>query len=112
MGTRRSPRRSWRPRARPTAGSSMAEQPVFFYDFYAPYSYLAAERVNSVLPVVPEWRPISFGHILQKDRRTPWSLERDAEWHENWEELRRRAAQRGLPEVTTPDGCHAESTSL
>ena len=45
-------------------------QPIFFYDFYSPYSYLAAERVNSVMPVVPEWRPISFGHILKQSGRS------------------------------------------
>jgi 2-hydroxychromene-2-carboxylate isomerase len=32
--------------------------PVFFYDFASPESYLAAERVNSTLPVVPEWTPV------------------------------------------------------
>jgi len=49
----------------------MAEQALFFYDFYSPYSYLAAERVNSVMPAVPEWRPISFGHILKQSERRP-----------------------------------------
>lgn len=34
------------------------ERPLFFYDLGSPHAYLAAERVNSSLPVVPEWCPI------------------------------------------------------
>ena len=89
-----------------------AAQPVFFYDFYSPYSYLAAERVNSAMPVVPEWRPISFGHILRMAERTPWSFERDDEWHARWDEIRARAGERGLPEPRVPDGWPVESYSL
>jgi len=87
-------------------------QPVFFYDFYSPYSYLAAERVNAVLPVVPEWRPISFGHILKMAERTPWSFERDEDWHARWDDIRARAASRALPEPRVPDGWPVETYSL
>jgi 2-hydroxychromene-2-carboxylate isomerase len=87
-------------------------QPVFFYDFYSPYSWLAAERVNSLLPAVPEWRPISFGHILKMSERVPWSFERNDEWHSRWDEIRARAAERGLPEPRVPDGWPVESYSL
>jgi 2-hydroxychromene-2-carboxylate isomerase len=89
-----------------------AAQPLFFYDFYSPYSYLAAERVNSVMPVVPEWRPISFGHILKMSERVPWSFERDDEWHARWDEIRARAAARGLPQPRVPEGWPVESYSL
>ncbi len=40
----------------PHAESS--EQPVFYYDLGDPLCYLAAERVMSALPVVPEWEPV------------------------------------------------------
>jgi 2-hydroxychromene-2-carboxylate isomerase len=33
-------------------------QPVFYYDLGNPWCYLAAEQVNSRLPVVPEWEPV------------------------------------------------------
>jgi 2-hydroxychromene-2-carboxylate isomerase len=33
-------------------------QPVFCYDLGSPESYLVAERVMAVLPVVPEWTPV------------------------------------------------------
>jgi len=36
----------------------LSDRPVFYYDLGSPYAYLAAERVNSALGVVPEWQPI------------------------------------------------------
>jgi len=93
------------------AGSSMADA-VFYYDFYSPYSYLAAERVNAELPVVPEWKPISFGHLLQKTGRRPWSFDRGSEWEAHWDAIRGRAAERGLPEPRIPDGWPIETYSL
>jgi 2-hydroxychromene-2-carboxylate isomerase len=33
-------------------------QPVFYYDLASAESYVAAERMHSVLPVVPEWEPV------------------------------------------------------
>jgi 2-hydroxychromene-2-carboxylate isomerase len=92
--------------------SDQPKAAVFYYDFYSPYSYLAAERVNSVMPVVPEWRPISFGHILQKSGRKPWSFERDPEHEEHRREIERRAAERGLPEVRWPEGWPVETYSI
>lgn len=35
-----------------------ATQPVFYYDLGSPQAYLAAERIMSSLPVVPEWEPV------------------------------------------------------
>jgi len=68
--------------------------------------------VNSLLPVVPEWRPISFGHILKMSERVPWSFERDDEWHARWDEIRARATERELPEPRIPDGWPIESYSV
>jgi 2-hydroxychromene-2-carboxylate isomerase len=43
------------------AGSSTAEQPVFYYDVGSPEAYLAAERVVGVLGTVPEFIPVRIG---------------------------------------------------
>ena len=75
----------------------MAAPAVFYYDFNSPYSYLAAERVNQTLPAPPEWRPISFGHVLKAAGKTPWSLGPERE--PGMREIERRAAERGLPEI-------------
>ena len=58
---------------------SAGERPVFYYDLGSPYAYLAAERVNHVLPVVPVWQPILLGGIWQHTGGGSWSLtdERD-----------------------------------
>ena len=78
----------------------MNDRPVFYYDFNSPYAWLAAERVNSMLPVPPVWQPISFGHILQASGREPWSFHEPTK-SEGIAEVERRAAERGLPKPTT-----------
>jgi 2-hydroxychromene-2-carboxylate isomerase len=86
------------------------ERAVFYYDLNSPYAWLAAERVNSVLPMPPVWQPISFGFILRHNGRTPWSMgpERD----EGVAEVERRAAERGLPELRWPEAWPVGTYSL
>ena len=78
-----------------------SDRPLFFYDLGSPYSYLAAERVNSVLPVVPEWRPILLGGLFKRFGRSSWAHgpEREA----GMREVERRAAEYGLMQVRWPD---------
>lgn len=79
----------------------MPEQPIFYYDLGSPYAYLAAERVNQVLGVVPIWQPILLGGIWRHTGGASWSLtdRRD----EGMAEVERRAEQRGLQPVRWPD---------
>jgi 2-hydroxychromene-2-carboxylate isomerase len=86
-------------------------RPVFYYDFNSPYSWLAAERVNSVLPVPPLWQPVSFGHILRASGREPWSFHEPSR-SEGMAEVERRAAERGLPAPRWIDGWPLETYSL
>ena len=92
----------------------MAAAAVFYYDFSSPYSYLAAERISALFAEAgaeqPEWTPISFGHLLKETGRRPWSFEQDR--LQDFEEIERRAADRGLPEVRYPEGWPIESYSL
>jgi 2-hydroxychromene-2-carboxylate isomerase len=39
-------------------------QPIFFYDLGSPACYVAAERILSVLPVVPEWEPVLATQVV------------------------------------------------
>jgi 2-hydroxychromene-2-carboxylate isomerase len=82
----------------------------FFYDFSSPYSYLAAMRVDELMPVRPTWRPIAFGVIVQRVGKVPWSFADDR--REDFAEIERRADQRGLPPVRYPSGWPRESYSL
>jgi 2-hydroxychromene-2-carboxylate isomerase len=88
-------------------GSSSA---VFYYDFSSPYAYLGASRVDDVLPIRPEWRPIAFGVIVRRIGKRPWSFNEDR--HADFDEIARRAAERGLPELGYPDGWPVETYSL
>lgn len=89
---------------------------TFFYDFSSPYSYLAAERISGLFAEAraeqPEWQPISFGHVLKASGRTPWSLQPGGPDQADLDEIARRAAERGLPEVRYDSGWPAESYSL
>lgn len=84
-------------------------QPVFLYDFNSPYAYLAAERIEAVLPEA-RWQPVAFGVMVRRLGRTPWSFtdERPA----GVAEIARRAAARGLPDVRYPDGWPIDVYSL
>jgi 2-hydroxychromene-2-carboxylate isomerase len=76
-------------------------RPVFYYDLGSPYSWLAAERVNSELPEVPVWRPILLGGLFKELGRRSWATT-DAR-DDGMREVERRAAAYGLPEVRWPD---------
>ena len=89
----------------------MNDRPVFYYDFNSPYAWLAAERVNHVLPVPPIWQPVSFGHILQATGREPWSFHEPTK-SEGIAEVERRAAERGLPAPRWIDGWPLGTYSL
>jgi 2-hydroxychromene-2-carboxylate isomerase len=88
----------------------MPERPVFYYDLSSPYSWLAAERVNSTLPEPPVWQPISFGFLIREIGKTPWSMSEGRE--AGIAEIERRAAERGLPELRWPEGWPVETYSL
>jgi 2-hydroxychromene-2-carboxylate isomerase len=94
----------------------MADRALFHYDFNSPYSYLAAERVSAVFAEAgaeqPVWRPISLAFVLRARGRTPWSMQPDGPDPRNLEEIRERAADRGLPEVRYPEGWPVETYSL
>jgi 2-hydroxychromene-2-carboxylate isomerase len=84
--------------------------PTFFYDFSSPYAYLAACRVDDVLPARAEWRPVAFGVIVRRVGKRPWSFKEDRQ--ADFDAIAGRAAERGLPDVRYPEGWPAETYSL
>jgi 2-hydroxychromene-2-carboxylate isomerase len=82
----------------------------FFYDFASPYSYLAATRVDEVLPVRPLWQPVAFGAIVERIGKVPWSFAEDRST--DFDEIDRRARERGLPGVRYPQGWPRETYSV
>jgi 2-hydroxychromene-2-carboxylate isomerase len=78
------------------------EQPTFYYDLGSPYSYLAAERIQHVLPAVPVWQPILLGGIWKETGGRSWGTTDERE--EGMAEIERRAAEYGLLPVRWPEG--------
>jgi 2-hydroxychromene-2-carboxylate isomerase len=78
------------------------EQPTFYYDLGSPYSYLAAERIQHVLPAVPIWQPILLGGIWKETGGRSWGTTDERE--EGMAEIERRAAEYGLLPVRWPEG--------
>lgn len=91
----------------------MSEQarPVFLYDFNSPYAYLAATRVDDVLPVTPRWQPIAFAFLLRAHNRSPWSFD-DRERRFGITECERCADAYGLSSMRWPPGWSIKSYGL
>jgi 2-hydroxychromene-2-carboxylate isomerase len=87
-----------------------APRAIFYFDLGSPYAYLAAERISGLFTGAgleqPEWQPINFRELLEKQGRKTWAWgpERD----EHVAEVERRAAAYGLPPIVWPDPWPAE----
>lgn len=86
------------------------DDPVFYYDFNSPFAYIAAHRVDDVLPVRPRWQPVAFAFLLIAHEREPWSFDLDTRGP-TMQDCERRAAALGLP-LQWPEGWPRESYSL
>jgi 2-hydroxychromene-2-carboxylate isomerase len=72
------------------ARAEVAERPTFYFDFASPECWLAAERVNHELPLVPVWVPVRVA--APAGRPSPEELA----------DLDRRGADQGLPAIRLP----------
>lgn len=79
----------------------MTESPIFYFDPTSPYVWMAAERIQDLIPSA-DWRPIYTFGLFKMNGRTPWILtdERPA----RLAEIEQRAASYGLPAVRWPSG--------
>jgi 2-hydroxychromene-2-carboxylate isomerase len=73
------------------------DQPLFFYDFSAPYCYLSAFRVDETLPVKARWQPIVFGALMGAIGKVSWTLRKGPERDTRMREFEQLTAARGLP---------------
>ena len=79
----------------------MPAAPRFFVDVGSPYAWLAAERVERVLPVAPVWEPVLLGAVFAARGSGSWA-ETSAR-DEGIEEVERRASLYGLGPVRWPE---------
>jgi len=76
---------------------------TFYYDLGSPYAYLAAERVDSVIPAPVRWQPVLLGGLFKLTGRSSWALGDDARRAAGIAEIERRARAHGLPAPRWPD---------
>ena len=76
---------------------------VFYFDLGSPFAYLAAERIEEVLPIPVRWQPISLGALFKLTGRSSWSLREPALRKAGIAEVQRRALDYGLPSLRWPD---------
>ncbi len=86
---------------RPPKVSRVPDQPVFYYDLGSPFAYLAAERINQVLGVVPVWQPILLGGIWQHSGGGSWA--HTARRRQTMAEVEQRARSSDMQAIRWPD---------
>ena len=81
--------------------------PTLYYDLGSPYAFLAVERAERVLGVMPVLEPVLVGAIFRRRGRGSWALtdEREA----GIAEVERRAGEYGLGPLRWPAGWPAST---
>ncbi len=77
--------------------------PRFYFDLGSPYAYLAAERVDDLLPEPPRWQPVLLGGLFKLTGRSSWALGDHRRRRAGMAEIERRAADYGLPALRWPE---------
>lgn len=76
---------------------------TFYFDLGSPYAYLAAERVDRLLPAPVRWQPLLLGGLFKMTGRSSWALGEHRRRQAGMAEVERRARAYGLPAVRWPD---------
>jgi 2-hydroxychromene-2-carboxylate isomerase len=76
---------------------------TFYFDLGSPYAYLAAERLDRVLPEPVEWTPVLLGGLFRLAGRGSWALDGDESRRAGIAEVELRARRYGLPPLRWPD---------
>jgi 2-hydroxychromene-2-carboxylate isomerase len=76
---------------------------AFYFDLGSPYAYLAAERLDTLLPGSVQWRPVLLGGLFKLTERSSWALGDHRRRQRGMAEIERRARSYGLPPMRWPD---------
>jgi 2-hydroxychromene-2-carboxylate isomerase len=76
---------------------------TFYFDIGSPYAYLAAERIEGVLPASTRWQPVLLGGLFKLTGRSSWALGDYRRRQSGMAEIERRARSYGLPPMRWPD---------
>ncbi len=75
----------------------------FYFDLGSPYAYLAAERVDRLLPEPVQWQPVLLGGLFKLTGRSSWALGDHRRRQAGMAEIERRCRGYGLPPMRWPD---------
>jgi 2-hydroxychromene-2-carboxylate isomerase len=78
-------------------------QATFYFDLGSPFAYLAAERIDELMPASVDWQPVSLGALFKANGRSSWALGDPSRRQAGMAEVERRALAYGLPPVRWPD---------
>jgi 2-hydroxychromene-2-carboxylate isomerase len=81
----------------------MAPPITFYFDIGSPYAYLAAERLDTVLPDGVVWQPVLLGGLFRLTARGTWALGDYRRRQAGMAEIERRAQGYGLAPMRWPD---------
>lgn len=76
---------------------------TFYFDVGSPYAYLAAERVDRVLPGPVRWQPVLLGGLFKLTGRSSWALGDYRRRQRGMAGIEQRARGYGLPPIVWPD---------
>jgi 2-hydroxychromene-2-carboxylate isomerase len=76
---------------------------TFYFDLGSPFAYLAAERIDELLPAPVDWQPVSLGALFKANGRSSWALGDPDRRRAGMVEVERRALSHGLPPLRWPD---------
>ena len=75
---------------------------TFYFDLGSPFAYLAAERVEALLPGPLTWQPLSLGALFKLTGRSSWSLGDPERRRAGIAEVEARTVRYGLPPLRWP----------
>jgi len=78
-------------------------RPTFYFDLGSPYAYLAAERIETLLPEPVHWQPVLPGGLFKLTGRSSWALGDYRRRETGMAEIERRSRLYGLPPMHWPD---------
>jgi 2-hydroxychromene-2-carboxylate isomerase len=76
---------------------------TFYFDLGSPFAYLAAERLDELLPEPIVWQPVLLGGLFKLNGRSSWALGDAGGREAGIAEVQRRAQEYGLPPLRWPD---------
>jgi len=76
---------------------------TFYFDLGSPFAYLAAQRLEELLPEPIAWQPVLLGGLFKLGGRSSWALGDASGRRAGIAEVQRRAREYGLPPLRWPD---------